>query len=453
MKHAMIKKIVTLAITCFSITQCAYAQVRLSDSKAMNDVPENSKLYRSFFRQHTAPIDMIMSGYVKNDVFWQTRQIVSLQEGNILLLPAEPAYDVFGQDTEAHGAYNIMPIETMIRFDFMGPELNCMKTSGAIEASFWGQTVLSFGNETPNLSINMLTMDHAYLQLEWPDFALLAGQTTHPIAHDVPDTVCYNVGMPIVPFAFSPQVRFTYHASKADLIFAATSELNWQSNGPYNFITQYIRNGILPNLHAQARIQANELVSLGLGLDVKRIVPRLMTDNNVKANEHLYSGAAFAHLKFEWERYYLLLKGVWAQNGVDYDLTGGYAVSSINPVTDHRTYTNFNTISFYIDTKRDGILEPGLFCGVLKNLGTTKNIIPSITVDGVTTSLVYDFAANVDTVLRVSPRLRYNIDPVVIGTEIEYTRAAWGTLTNQGTVVNTSPKNVVRFELGIYFYF
>jgi len=394
-----------------------------------------------------------MSGYIKNDTFWQTRQIDSLQEGNILLLPAQAVYDALGQDTEAHGAYNIMPIETAIRFDFIGPEVNCMKTSGAIEANFWGQTVLSFGNETPNLSINMLTMAHAYFQLDWEKFSFLAGQTTHPIAHDAPDTICYNVGMPIVPFAFSPQMRFTYHTTKADLIFAMTSELSWQTNGPYNFITQYIRNGILPNLHVQARIRASEHVSIGLGLDVKRIVPRLVTDNNLKANEHLYSGAAFAHIGLTSEHYSCLVKSVWAQNGVDYDLTGGYGVSSINPITDHRTYTNFNTISFYFDAYRKGTLEPGLFFGVLKNLGTTKNIIPSITVDAVTTSLIYDFASNTDTVLRVSPRLRYNLDPIVVGGEIEYTRAAWGTLTNRGTVTNVIPTSVVRFELGIYFYF
>lgn len=430
------------------------AQIRFSDAKAISGIPENTLLYRSIFRGYDTPIDIQMSGYVKTDAFWQTRQIVSLQEGNVLLLPAEPVFDIYGVDEEAKGAYNIMPIETMMRFDFLGPEINCMKTSGAIEATFWGQTVLNFGNETPNLSIDMLTMNHGYFQLNWPTFTFLAGQTTHPIAHDAPDTICYNTGMPITPFAFAPQLRFTYHAYKTDLMLAAASELLWESNGPADFITQYIRNGIIPNLHAQARIKFNEHVGTDFGVDVKRLVPRIVTNKNVAVDEHIWSGAAFADIKLDWEPYSLLLKTVWAQNGVDYDLTGGYAVASIDPATDYRTYTNFNTISVYIDTKRTGKVEPGLYAGVLKNLGTSKTIIPFITnPDGTTTSLVYGFAANTDAVWRISPRLRYNMDPVVIGAEVEYTGTVWGDLTPQGTIINKKPAHVVRFEFGFYFYF
>ncbi len=452
--HISIKliPILLLVLLCFGINN---AQIRFSESnsKAIQGIPENTQLYRSIFRGYDTPIDIQMSGYVKTDAFWQTRQIVSLQEGNILLLPAEPIYDIYGIDEEAKGAYNIMPIETMMRFDFFGPEMNCMKISGAIEASFWGQTVLSFGNETPNLTINMLVMEHAYFQLDWPTFTFLAGQTTHPLCHDVPDTICYNTGMPITPFSYAPQLRFSYHAHKAELIFAMTSELNWESNGPFNFITQYIRNAIIPNLHAQARIKYNEHVETDFGVDIKKLVPRIATEKNIAVDEHIWSGAAFADIKLDWNPYSLLLKTVWAQNGVDYDLTGGYAVASIDPVTDFRTYTNFSTVSVYMDAKRSGKVEPGIYAGVIKNLGTSKPIIPSITVDDTTTSLVYDFAANTDTVWRISPRLRYNIEPIVIGAEVEYTGTIWGDITPQGTIINRKPAHVVRFEFGFYFYF
>lgn len=446
--HTIRKRAATVLLFLSSCIYTSKAQLRFSDRA----IPEKTGLYR-FYNRGYAPVDLVMSGYIKTDAFWQTRQIVSLQEGNILLLPAEPIYDVNHKDINKKGAYNIMPIETVIRFDLTGPEVNCIKTSGAIEAVFWGQTVLTYGNEIPNLTINILTMAHAYFQLEWQSFEFLAGQTTHPIAHDAPDTVSYNVGMPITPFAWAPQLRFTYHSNTADFLLAATSELSWESNGPNDFITQYIRNGILPNLHAQARIQINEHVHACLGVDAKRIVPRIVSDKNFSVNEHLYSGAALAHLRFDWERYSMLLKAVWAQNGVDYDLIGGYAVSSINPITDYRTYANFNTISLYMDAKRSGTLEPGIYMGVTKNLGTSKNIIPTITTDNVPKSLVYGFAANVDMALRISPRLRYNLEPFVLGAEVEYTRAVWGTITPQGTLVNKKPSDVVRFEFGFYFYF
>ena len=452
----MIRKIINRVAIVFFFFGALLSQIYAQIEYSPTPLPIDTKLLSNFFHPRTQPINLDISGYVKTDAFWDTRQTVSYQETNILLLPQKKTFDIYGDDVAAHGEYNIMPIETTVRIAFDIPEINNIKISGAVEANYWGQPSYTVDEqliEPPNTSINLFLLQHGYLKLDWEDFSFLAGQTTHPIAYPWPNTVAFNVGMPIAPFSLSPQLRFTYHSPIGDFILCANSELNWQTNGPGDYITEYIRNAILPNLHAHMRVNMNENNIFGFAADIKRIVPRLVTDNNVKANEHLWSGAVMAYFDLNFEPYSLIAKAIWAQNGVDYDLIGGYAVSSINPITDQRTYTNFNTISFFIDSQRAGTIEPGIYAGVLKNLGTTKNIIPSYTSPGGTTSLVYGFAPNTDTAFRVSPRVRYHIEPVVLAAEVEYTRAAWGTLDNQGKVIHTDPTSVVRFEFGFYLYF
>ena len=87
------------------------------------------------------------SGFVKTDVFWDSRQTVAVREGHFLLWPSAEKLDPDNKDINAKSSFNILLIQTRLRGRISGPEAFGAKTSGLIEADF-------FGNENPALGIN-----------------------------------------------------------------------------------------------------------------------------------------------------------------------------------------------------------------------------------------------------------------------------------------------------------
>lgn len=401
----------------------------------------------------TDPLTIVMSGYIINNLWWDTRQVFGFNDDYVLVFPEKKLLDPNCQDINAHGQVDIMPIESTIRFDILGPEIGGATSSGAIEATFFGQNQPSIGT---------FTLLQCYMQLDWPHVSFLAGQSYHPIGYPArfPQTVSYNYGTPIAQYAQVPQLRTTVHTDYGDLYAALMSEVNFPGVGPASFegpsgpSTFYFRASMMPKMHLQLRAPISDHY-LGMGVDFKRIVPRLVTQKCFKADESLLSGAMIMYFEFHRDSLGGTIKASVAQNATEYSLLGGYAVSSVDPVTDHRTYTNLTAATCFLDIqKRICNIEPGLFCGVLKNLGSSKNVIQSITnADGIVEPTIYGLGTDIDTLFRFSPRLRYYNGPLVVATEFEWTRAAFGQLNRTGQVINTCPVSNIRFVFAMYYYF
>jgi hypothetical protein len=185
-----------------------------------------------------------------------------------------------------------------------------------------------------------------------------------------------------------------------------------------------------------------------------RLVPRLITNKNFRANESLMSYILMAFASFNWENLGLRLKFIYGQNGNPMTLISGYAVHSIDPYTDHRSYTNTQCLNLWLDTAYKGEIEPGLFMGISKNIGAVKSIIPSITNNGQTEKLIYTGGQdNVGMVYRFQPRIRWFLKPFIFGSELEVTGATFGTLTDTGRVINTKLVNNVRVLLAAFYVF
>ncbi|MCK7533463.1 MAG: hypothetical protein MZV63_21735 [Marinilabiliales bacterium] len=75
-------------------------------------------------------------------------------------------------DLNANPSFHILNIQTRIRGDISGPDAFGAKTSGAIEAEFFG---------TSESDLNGFRLRHAYVQMEWPKVTLLTGQYWHPM--------------------------------------------------------------------------------------------------------------------------------------------------------------------------------------------------------------------------------------------------------------------------------
>ena len=60
-------------------------------------------------------------------------------------------------------------------------------------------------------------------------------------------------------------------------------------------------------------------------------------------------------------------EGVYGENLTDLTMLGGYAVTSVDPVTAIEKYTSIKTLSAWTDLSYGDKLQFGLFCGYTKN--------------------------------------------------------------------------------------
>jgi hypothetical protein len=112
------------------------------------------------------------SGFVKTDVMFDTRQTENLREGHFLLIPLPQKLNTEGKDLNAKSSFNILSIQTRLVGNITAPDVLDAKTSGYIEAEFFGAT---------DSDGNGFRLRHAYTKLDWDNTSLLIGQTWHPM--------------------------------------------------------------------------------------------------------------------------------------------------------------------------------------------------------------------------------------------------------------------------------
>jgi len=248
-----------------------------------------------------------------------------------------------------------------------------------------------------------------------------------------------------------------------DIIVAATSQLDFVSDGPDGDDTKYSRNAVIPNLHFQLKGFFNNHIAVA-GVDYKRLTPRIKTSTNFKTRENLSSWAGFGQVAFKWPSVSFINKLIIGQNMSNYETIGGYAVKkgTTEPITDKRSYTNLRTLNFWsslVLTKGEKF-EPAIFIGVAKNLGSSSEIEKNVT-DPVTGAVIdkrifgikSGQVTDIDTVFRIAPRIRVKINKVTLAGEIEYTRAGYGDIGAKGKVTNIRPVANTRILFAAHYFF
>ena len=330
------------------------------------------------------------SGFVKTDIFYDTRQTVNIREGHFLLYPDNIAPDANGKDVNDKSSFNILSIQTRLRGAITGPDAFGAKTSGVIEADFFGNANSAFDD------VNGFRLRHALVKLNWKTTELLVGQYWHPmfIAESFPGTISFNTGAPFQPFSRNPQIRFSKTLGGLKLIACLFAQRDFTSMGPeyvfannsYSSATasssKFLRNAGIPNAHLQLQYNPKSTEHLfGIGVDHKTLMPELYTVNNAKNKKYessekvsSVSGIAFAKLKFKPVT--VKLEAVYAQNATDLVMIGGYVVSQINDTaTGNKDFSNMNTGSIWLDVNTHGKkVQFGLFAGFTKNMGSTKTV-------------------------------------------------------------------------------
>jgi hypothetical protein len=381
------------------------------------------------------------SGYIKTDIFYDTRQTSTsngLREGHFFLFPDNVLYDAAMNDLNANPGFHILNIQTRIKGDISGPDAFGAKTSGVIEAEFFG---------TSESDLNGFRLRHAYVKMDWPKTTLLLGQFWHPLfpVESFPGTISINTGSPFTPFSRNPQVKFTRKLGMISISLTAYSQRDFTSSGPDGNSNKYLRNSGLPGFNIQFRVPAGDILTGWAGFDYKTLRPELKTPAGFETHATIGSLSAFATLKMKTNPLNISLMGIYGQNASDLLMIGGYAVSEItDTVSQIKTYTNLNTANIWADLSTNGKkIIIGLFTGYSKNLGSNDQI----------SGPVYGRGNNIDHLFRISPRITITEGRLSFAAEVENTTAAYGTIQSDGRVTNTNNVSNVRILLSAIYKF
>lgn len=401
-------------------------------------------------------ITALFTGLIQHSVFFDSNQVIGTSHDLTMYFPERPNYDVQGKNIRNKSQCNMSALETAFGIEIHMPKVLGAQPTGYLECNAEGYQ-LAF-QRTP--LINRFQFTQAYFSLAWDnDLTISLGQIMHPmhLAHIscVPRVIADNHGAPIaVPETYQPQLRIHKQWDHANILCAALSQLSNVIDGPIGFSSTYLRNSLTPMLHGQF-YAAYETFKGGFGIDYQRIMPRIKSNTNYKVHERLNSISTYCFAKCIIDPLIMRTATIYSENGNDDSMISGYGVSSICPVTDERHYANTRSISSWIDISLRKTIEPGIFFGITKNIGSSEQVIQSITNNstGKTERTLYGFVPDIDKIVRVAPRVYWHIESLSFGAEFEYTRAWYGTPNNHGKVINTQPVGNFRLQLGSFYYF
>ena len=383
------------------------------------------------------------SGFIKTDIFYDSRQTVSIREGHYLLFPKGPLSDLEGGDLNGRASFNILSVQTRLAGKITGPDALGAKTSAYLEAEFFG---------TSDADLNGFRLRHGYLKLNWARSELMIGQFWHPmfITESFPDVVSFNTGAPFQPFNRSPQVRFIQTLGRVSLVATALAQRDFVSNGPEGTSSVYLRNAALPEfnlkLQAASKNDSRKTETLaGFAADFMKLSPRTVTAAGYETEESVTGLAAMAFLRQKWAKWTWKAEAAWGQNLHHLTMLGGYAVRDVvDAVRLDWDYTPIDTFSCWTEVQTNGApWQTGLFVGYSKNLGSRQTIAGAN----------YARGFNIDQLYRVSPRLVYNVGKMRFAGEAELTAASYGTPDAYGKVRDARFVRNLRLLLAAYYFF
>jgi hypothetical protein len=374
-----------------------------------------------------------LGGYVNWTALYDSRQTVSLREGQFLLYPANQLIDKYGADVNAKANFNFLSVQTRLNAKISGPEILGAKSSGFIEAEFFG---------TSDGDANGLRLRHAFVGLQWTSTYLLLGQYWHPmfVPEAFPQTISFNTGVPFQPFSRNPQIRLVQSIGKVNLILSMYSQRDFTSNGPAGFASTYLRNSGIPGTDFQFQLKLEKFL-FGAGVDYKSLTPLLVSTKNVAANGTINSFAGTAYLKFSIKSFTFSSQGTYGGNMTDLMMLGGYAVTRVDNDSQTETYSNLNAYSVWADMFVGTEFRFGVFGGYSKNLGSNDVIVGKN----------YSRAETLGEVLRVSPRIEYITGQTRFGLELEFTQATYGAPDSYGVINQGNKIGNTRLLFGVFY--
>jgi len=406
----------------------------------------------SFFANHAfaqepeeKKIDLKLSGFIRSDFYYDSRQNVEALEGLLHIYPKDLNLDPNGNDLNAESTVGLVDIASRITGTITGPDVFGAKLLGYLEVDFTGGI---------DGSTNRVRLRNAYSKLSWEKTDVLIGRDWHPMftKEVFPSVLSINTGLPFNAFNRSPMLFVSHKLGKFKIIGAAIYQSDYANTGPDGKSVKYIKNSGIPNLHLQLQFNPGDFL-VGMAVDYKSIQPRTMVDTSITSgvfyatDSKINSIAYMGFFKYQQPKLVVKGKAVYGQNLSESIMLGGYGVSSIDSLTGIEEYTPFNHLYLWTNVVYGDKFKVGIFGGYTKNLGANDVLLDK--------TRNYGMALNIAYLYRIAPTITYRIKNFQVGLELEYTVAAYGTndLADYGKVKNTHEVNNKRILFSVSHYF
>ncbi|MDX1740969.1 MAG: hypothetical protein R3178_06730 [Rhodothermales bacterium] len=374
-----------------------------------------------------------ISGYVKAENIYDTRQVAQVREGQFHLYPLP--------DTESSRTDNLVyaSFQSRIRITGSGTQALGANLSGVVEADFFG---------TANDYLGQFRLRHAFVLLDWGREQLMFGQYWSPLftVAVFPQTIAFNTGAPFQPFARFGQIRFTIERSGVRFITALSQQRDAFSDIGGNKLQQ---QAAVPAGHLHVQIPgAGRLV--GGGVYLKSIRPALTSDRFTAASVQGYALIEQAPLAVR-------AKVTYGSDLTDHLMTGGFLTLEDGSFQPLRVGTAWIDVSW----SSGGPVAFGVFGGYLMNLGAGQDVTVLLDdTDGDGTGdreVKATRADNMERLWRVAPRATYSTGRLRFAIEGEVTSALFASDrdSDYGPVSIDPDESVtnVRGHLAVYYFF
>lgn len=381
-------------------------------------------------------------GFVRGDLFYNTRANQAPVDGNFYLYPLDHDYDRDGKDINAVPNGSFYTFTTRLGMDMQGPKIGKAKSSAKVEVDFGGFSA----------STTMLRIRQAYIALDWEYSRLLIGQTWHPLFGSVvPDVLNLSTGAPFQPFNREPQLTYTWRTGNFALTASALWQLQYTSSGPDGPSEKYLKNSCVPEFYAGADYRSGRWVA-GAGLHLISLKPRTVSEGTdaagnsyrTKVNERMTTFSCEAHFHYQAPDWSIAAKTLMASCLDHTALLGGYGISYIDAETGEQRYTPMRHSTSWVNLTVGKRWKGHLYAGYTKKLGCSKALV---------SEEQYGLGLNIDQLCVCNVAFSYNLPHWQIG--VEYLPAtAWYGDTNlaNGRVVNTHAVTNHRV-LGLVMYY
>lgn len=344
--------------------------------------------------------------------YYDSYKSVERRDGVDYSYPMAPNLDPDGKDLNKAGQFGMSVYQTRLNVSADGFRVLNADARVYVEMDFLGAS---------NEFLQMIRLRHAYLDLHWAKDELLLGQSNnieYP-AEVVSGLLTSGAGSPIAILSRPIMVRYGRDLGGDWKIYAALSYHKVQAGHTGDPQTMAAnRHAALPSAEARIQYGSVDKVFFGLSGGYKMLRPRLETANGYRASETIGSASMTAFLRWNCAGHTFKTQGAYGSNMTHLGMIGGYGKRAGDEGEDY-AYTNLKTMSVWADfeTKPCRHFQFGLFGGYMENLGSVKEIDPSV---------VYSRNANLYYTGRVSPRVTWTKDKMLFGVEYSCFWSKWG---------------------------
>lgn len=371
-----------------------------------------------------APLGIKFGGFLRHDAIWDSRQVVGAREASVLLWPRDVVKDAAGTDINEASHFQMLAIISRLSGAITGPDVLGAKTSGILEAEFFGNT---------EASINEFRLRHAWIRLDWANTQLGLGQYWNPLTviECYPGVVNFSTGAPFMPFNRNPQIRLTQKIKNFNVVLAAVSQRDFSSS------TEPYRNSGLPAGHLQVQYKTEAFVA-GVASHLEQLRPKLSGGTPLQAsNERVTSLSLEAYAKLTTKPVIVKAQVFSGQNAGSFVMLGGFVGYTLPGKVE--TYQTMNTQSAWVDfTSTNKKIAPGLFFGYTENKGANDPVAGAVAATYGLPAALSGIGAGtgrrtINNIYRVSPRVEFLFNKLRFGLEYELTAAEWGDAEQDGT--------------------